>query len=108
MKKCYKGDIEKQTLKNDQYRKILYTNKYQQLVLMSIKPKEEIGWETHRSTSQFIRVEKGKGVAYIGKSKYKLKDGVAVIIPPNTKHNVVNTSKSSKLKLYTIYSPPEH
>lgn len=109
MSKSFRGDIEKLTKSNTYYRKVIHTvPNSMQLVLMSLKPGEEIGEETHPHISQFIRVEKGRGVAYVGRKKYILKNDVAIIIPKGTKHNVINTSKKSDLKLYTIYCPPEH
>jgi mannose-6-phosphate isomerase-like protein (cupin superfamily) len=102
------GNIEKLTLKNKNYRKVLATTKNMQLVLMSLKPLEEIGTEVHKHTSQFMRIEKGSCVAIIGSKKIKLKDDDFIIIPPNTKHNIINNSKTEKLKLYSIYTPPEH
>ena len=99
-------NIEKETLKNTNYRKVVYTDKYQQLVLMSLNPKEYIHLEKHNAT-QFFRVEKGKGVAKVGGKDIKLKDGVSVTVPPNTFHKIINTG-SVPLKLYTIYSPPQH
>ena len=105
----FRTNIEKVTLNNNNYRKVLYTIKNSmQLVVMSLLPKEEIGSEIHSNISQFIRVESGKGVAKIGKKTYLLRDGVAIIIPKGVKHNIINTSKVDKLKLYTIYTPPEH
>ena len=95
------------TKRNNNYRKVVYTTKNLQLVLMSLKPREEIGMEKHPRTTQFIRIEQGKGVAIIGKRKYNLSDGSALIIPPNKRHNIINTGKN-KLSLYTLYSPPEH
>ena len=103
-------DIESKTLKNKNYRKVINTNPKQQLVVMSLEPGEDIPLEPHMRTSQFIRVEKGTGVAIIGKTKkkkIKLKDGMAITIPPKTWHYVKNNG-SGPLKLYTIYSPPEH
>lgn len=108
MKKTFAGDIEKITLKNNNYRKVLFTSKRMQLVVMSIKPREDIGSEVHKTIDQFIRIEKGAGIAILGTKKYKLKDGAAVIIPAGVKHNIINTSKTNALKLYTIYSPPNH
>jgi mannose-6-phosphate isomerase-like protein (cupin superfamily) len=108
MKKGYSTSIEEETLKNNDFRRVLYTGKYSQLVLMSLEPKEEIGLETHETVDQFFRFEKGKGKVVIDKTEYKVKDGDAVIVPSGAKHNVINTSKKRKLKLYTIYSPPEH
>jgi len=107
-KKIFKGNIEQLSKNNKFYRNVLYTNRKQQLVIMSLLPLEEIGMEKHRHTSQFIRVEKGKGMANINGHRYLLKDGDSVVIPPGTWHNIVNTSKTRSLKLYTIYSPPEH
>ena len=99
-------NIEKETLKNTNYRKVVYTDKYQQLVLMSLNPKEYIHLEKHNAT-QFFRVEKGKGIAKVGGKKMKLKDGMSVTVPPNTFHKIINTGRAP-LKLYTIYSPPQH
>jgi len=104
----YIGDIEKQTTTNTYYRRTLYTDKNVQLVLMSLKPRQEIGGEKHRSTTQFFRVERGVGAVIIGTKVLRIRDGVAFIVPPNTYHNVVNLSNHDSLKLYTIYSPPEH
>lgn len=105
----YGIDIEKETIENDNFRKVLYTSpNLMQLVLMTLKPGEDIGSEIHPETDQFIRVESGEGVAYIGIQKYKLKDGFSIVIPAGQRHNVINTSNNSPLKLYTIYAPPEH
>jgi mannose-6-phosphate isomerase-like protein (cupin superfamily) len=104
-------NIENETLKNTNYRKVINTNKTQQIVLMSLQPGEDIPIEIHSNTSQFIRVEKGTGVAFIGKlatKKIKLKDGVSLTVPPKTWHYIKNTSQKDDLKLYSIYSPPEH
>jgi mannose-6-phosphate isomerase-like protein (cupin superfamily) len=101
-------NIEKITLKNSYYRRVLYTNSKQQLVVMSLLPGEEIGMEKHPKTSQFIRVEAGKGIAIIGGKRKKLSDGDIVMINPGVLHNIINTSRTKKLKLYTLYSPPEH
>jgi quercetin dioxygenase-like cupin family protein len=98
-------NIEKETLKNNFYRKVLYTDKQLQVVLMSLQPYEEIGLETHEAT-QFIRVEEGNGTAVISNERHYLKDGVAIIVPKNKKHNVIAGKEG--LKLYTIYSPPQH
>lgn len=103
----FKGDIEHLTLKNTYYRKVINTTPTMQLVLMSIKPGQEIGREKHAETSQFIRIEGGKGVAYVGRKKYLLKDGDAIVIPPGKTHNIINTGNED-LKLYSIYAPPEH
>ena len=105
---AFKGNIELLTEHNKNYRKVLYTNKKQQLVLMSIPPKLDIGMERHKHTSQFIRVEEGHGKAIIGGKNYRIKEGDAVVIPPGSYHNIINTDKETHLKLYTIYCPPIH
>jgi mannose-6-phosphate isomerase-like protein (cupin superfamily) len=106
--KGFKSNIEKETLANNNFRHVLYTGKHSQLVLMNLKPGEEIGEEVHRTIDQFFRFEKGEGVVSIDGVKHKVADGDAVIVPAGAKHNVTNTSKTAELKLYTIYSPPEH
>lgn len=104
----FSGNIETLTNKNKNYRKVLYTSNNVQLVMMNLKPNEEIGMEIHKKIDQFIRIEKGTGVAIIDGHQHKLTDGSALIIPMNTKHNIINTSKTKHMTLYTIYSPPEH
>lgn len=106
--KGFKTNIERDTLKNRNFRKVIYTGKNSQLVLMSLKPKEEIGLETHPENDQFLRFEGGIGRVLVNDSKYTVKDGDAVVIPAGAKHNVVNTSATEELKIYTIYSPPHH
>jgi mannose-6-phosphate isomerase-like protein (cupin superfamily) len=106
--KGYFTNIEKDTLENKNFRKVVYTSKYSQLVLMSLKPKEEIGMEVHPENDQFFRVEKGKGKCVIDGNEYELEDGVAIVVPSGAEHNVINTSETEELKLYTIYSPPHH
>lgn len=106
--KGYSTAIETETKKNTDFRRVLYTGKYSQLVLMNLKPMEEIGMETHHDRDQFFRFEEGEGKVIIDGVEYKVKDGDAVIVPAGAKHNVLNTSKKLELKLYTIYSPPEH
>ena len=106
--KGYVVDIEKETTKNTDFRRVLYTGKHSQLVLMSIKPGEEIGEETHDHVDQFFRFEAGEGKVIIDGKEHRVKDGNAVIVPAGARHNVVNTSKRMNLRLYTIYSPPEH
>jgi mannose-6-phosphate isomerase-like protein (cupin superfamily) len=101
-------NIEALTLKNSDFRHVLYTGKYSQLVLMAIAPGEEIGEETHDDVDQFFRFEQGQGNVVIDGKAHPVKDGDAVIVPAGAKHNVINTSNESALKLYTIYSPPEH
>ncbi|MBI2635191.1 MAG: cupin domain-containing protein [Parcubacteria group bacterium] len=105
--KGYVTNIEKASLENENFRQVLYTAKNSQLVLMSLKPGEEIGEEIH-ALDQFIRVEKGAGKAILDDIEYIIEDGSAIVIPAGTKHNIINTSADAELKLYTIYSPPEH
>jgi mannose-6-phosphate isomerase-like protein (cupin superfamily) len=106
--KGYVTDIERDTLGNADYRRVLFTGPKLQLVLMTLQPGEEIGRESHEGHDQFIRVEEGEGEALLGGERHKLADGVAVVIPSGVEHNIVNTSKSKALKLYTLYGPPEH
>jgi len=106
--KGYVTSLEKETRKNSNFRKVLYTGKNSQLVLMNLKPLEEIGMEVHKDTDQFFRFEKGEGKVVIDGVEHNVKDGDGVIVPAGAKHNVINTSKKLELKLYTIYSPPEH
>lgn len=101
-------ELEKETRGNSDFRRVLYTGKYSQLVLMNLKPGEEIGEETHHDRDQFFRFESGEGKVFIDKVEHSVKDGSGIIVPAGALHNVVNTSKSADLKLYTIYSPPEH
>lgn len=108
MKKGFFGHIEKDTLGNNNFRKVLYTAKNCQLVLMSLQPGEEIGMEVHDEGDQFFRFEKGEGKVIIDESEYVVTDGDSVIVPAGARHNVVNTSESEDLKLYTIYAPPHH
>lgn len=108
MKKGYKENTEKQTLENNNFRKVLYTGSHMQLVLMSLNPGEEIGSETHDENDQFFRFEKGYGKVLIGETEYEVKDGDAVIIPSGTPHNIINTSDTEDLKMYTIYAPAHH
>lgn len=102
------GNLENSTIKNTNYRKVIYTGKNMQLVLMSLKPNDFIHSEMHRKTDQFIRVESGKCDVIINNKHNLLKDGHAIIIPAGSQHKVINKSKTKSLKLYTIYSPPEH
>ena len=101
-------DIEKKTLENSNFRKVLYTGKYSQLVLMSLLPKQEIGMEVHENNDQFFRFEKGEGKCIINGNEYSLKDGSAIIVPAGAEHNIINTSETEELKMYTIYSPAHH
>ena len=106
--KGFNTNIEKDTLTNKNYRQVLYTGKHSQLVLMSLRPGEEIGMEVHPENDQFFRIEKGEGKCLIDGNEYKLGDGAAIVVPAGAKHNVINTSEDEELKLYTIYSPPHH
>lgn len=106
--KGYFGNIEKETLENTNFRKVLFTGPKSQLVVMSLKPGEEIGAEIHDDHDQFIRIEKGKAKVTIGEETRGLTDDEAVVVPAGENHNVVNTSDEEELKLYTIYSPAEH
>ncbi len=108
MKKGFVIDIEDETEKNEDFRRVLYTGKFSQLVLMALRPGEEIGEEVHDTVDQFFRFEEGEGKVTIDGVAHKVKDGCAVIVPSGARHNVINTSKHKTLKLYTIYSPPEH
>ncbi len=106
--KGFNSNIEKDTLENNNFRKVLYTGKHSQLVLMSLKPKEEIGMEVHEENDQFFRFEKGQGKCIIDGNESEVGDGVAVIVPAGAQHNIINTSDTDDLKLYTIYSPAHH
>ena len=106
--KGFKTAIESEAIENTNFRKVLYTSEYSQLVLMSISPKEEIGIETHAANDQFFRVEKGHGKCVIDDSEYELRDGDAVVVPRGARHNILNLSATEALKLYTLYSPPHH
>ncbi len=104
--KGYVGNIEKETEGNENFRKVLYTAKHSQLVVMSLKPGEEIGEEVH-DLDQFIRIEEGSGVAILDGIEHNVEADYAIVIPEGTRHNMINTS-SEPMKLYTVYSPPEH
>lgn len=108
MKKGFKDNIEKLTAENKNFRRVLYTAKHSQLVLMTLLPGEEIGLEVHKTGDQFFRFEKGEGKVIIDDTEYEVSDGDAVIVPEGSKHNIINTSSSEPLNLYTIYSPPHH
>ena len=106
--KGFNINIEKKTLENNNYRKVLYTSKHSQLVLMNLKPNEEIGMEVHPDNDQFFRIEKGQGKCIIDGNEYELGDGEAIVVPSGANHNVINTSETEDLKLYTISSPAHH
>lgn len=108
MKKGFKENIEQLTLDNTDFRRVLYTGERSQLVLMALKPGEEIGAEVHEENDQFFRFEAGTGTVIIDSTEYGVKDGDAIIVPRGAEHNVINTSNVEPLKLYTIYAPPHH
>lgn len=105
--KGYIENIEKVTLENELFRKVLYTAHNSQLVLMSLKPGEEIGKEIH-DLDQFIRCEAGEGKAVLDDVEHSLSDGYAIVVPSGAEHNIINTSATESMKLYTVYSPPNH
>lgn len=100
-------DLERVTMDNQYFRRVIYTDNNIQIVLMSIRPNHEIGMEVHNYSTQFIRVENGEGIAELGNTRYDLYDGVSVTVPPGTYHNIINQSEVD-MKLYVIYSPPLH
>ncbi len=104
----YVANIEKKSLENDNFRRVLFTGPNSQLVVMALKPGEEIGMEVHGHLDQFFRVESGQGMAILDGKEHQLEDGSAVVVPAGTRHNIVNRSASKPLKLYTIYTPPQH
>lgn len=105
----YIGSIERLTEENNNFRQVLFTSTHMQLVLMSLNPKEEIGNEMHDSVDQFFRIEMGEAkFVFNGKDEHIVGAGDAVIVPAGTHHNVINTSATKPLKLYTIYAPPNH
>jgi mannose-6-phosphate isomerase-like protein (cupin superfamily) len=106
--KGFNINIEKETLENTNFRKVLYTGKHSQLVLMSLKPHEEIGMEIHKDNDQFFRFESGEGKCVIDGTFYDLSDGSVIVVPSGAEHNIINTSETEDLKLYTIYSPAHH
>ena len=108
MSKGLAVNIEKLTLANNNFRQVLYSGPHSQLVLMSLKPNEEIGLEVHPDNDQFFRFEQGQGKCVIDGHEYKLEDGVAIVVPAGAQHNIINTSGAEDLKLYTIYSPAHH
>jgi len=106
--KGFNANIEKETLENENFRKVLYTGRHSQLVLMNLVPNEEIGMEVHTDNDQFFRFEKGQGKVIIDGNEYEVSDGSAIIVPAGSQHNVINVSATDSLKLYTIYSPAHH
>ncbi len=107
MKNGYVINLEKETIENENFRKVLYTAENSQLVLMSLLPGEDIGEEVHE-LDQFIRVDAGNGKAVLNGMEHILEDGFAVVVPAGASHNIINTSDTEKMKLYTVYSPAEH
>ena len=105
--KGFVDDIEELTESNKDFRRVLYTGKNLQLVLMALQPGEEIGEETHTDRDQFFRIEEGKGEVHIDGARKKIESDDAILVPAGARHNVINTGDKS-LKLYTIYGPPEH
>jgi len=106
--KGYVNNIESETINNENFRKVLYTGKYSQLVVMSLKPNEEIGMEVHPDTDQFFRIDAGEAKIVIDGNEYIAQDGFAVVVPAGSQHNVMNTSATESLKLYTLYCPAHH
>lgn len=104
----YSINIEQKTLAGNNFREVLYTTERSQLVIMTLQVGEEIGMEHHTGHDQFIRVEQGEGIAILDGEEHALEDGTAVVIPAGTEHNVINTSKTEPMRLYTLYTPPEH
>lgn len=108
MNKGYKDNLEKRTLENENFRAVQYTAAHCQLVLMALRPGEEIGSEVHEDGDQFFRFEQGQGNVVINETVYAVADGDSVIVPAGAVHNVINTSTTETLKLYTLYAPPHH
>jgi mannose-6-phosphate isomerase-like protein (cupin superfamily) len=106
--KGYKVNIENVTLRNDNFRKVLYTSTHMQLVLMTLPPHEEIGFEVHRDNDQFFRIEEGNGKCIIDGTEYEINNGDVIIVPAGAKHNLINTDEITDLKLYTLYAPTHH
>jgi mannose-6-phosphate isomerase-like protein (cupin superfamily) len=106
--KGFSTNLEKDTMDNSDFRKVLYTSEHLQVVLMNLKPGEEIGEEIHNANDQFFRFESGNGKCIINGNEYNVSDGDGIVVPAGAKHNVINTNSSSELKIYTIYAPPHH
>lgn len=107
--KPYVGALERLAFKNDNFRQVLFTGIHEQLVLMCLKPGEDIGEEMHAGVDQFFRLEEGEAMfVFGGKERHQVHAGEAVVVPAGTQHNVINTSRTRPLRLYTIYSPPQH
>jgi mannose-6-phosphate isomerase-like protein (cupin superfamily) len=108
IKRGFKSRIEKATLENTNFRKVLYTSEHLQLVIMSLLPGEDIGSEIHKDTDQFFRFEQGHGKCIINENEYNFENGDVVVIPAGAKHNIINVDPVTELKMYTIYTPPNH
>jgi len=106
--KGFHSNIERDVIENTNFRKVIYTSIHLQVVLMTLKPGEEIGEEIHNANDQFFRFESGNGTCIINGNEYRVSDGDVIVIPAGAKHNVINTHNSSELKMYTIYGPPNH
>lgn len=104
----YLDDIEKVTKENENFRKVVYTGKFLQLVVMNLKPGEDIGKEIHPNVDQFFRIEEGEAKVIIDGKQEKANEDFAIVVPAGSEHNLVNNSKDTNLKLYTIYSPSNH
>jgi mannose-6-phosphate isomerase-like protein (cupin superfamily) len=105
----YVGPIESETLENTYFRRVLFSGKHAQLVVMCLRPGEEIGNEVHANVDQFFRIEQGEAKFILNETEEHLvRDADAVVVPAGTRHNVINTSRTTPLKLYTIYAPPNH
>ncbi len=101
-------DLEQLVLENNFFRKVIKTTKNQQLVVMHLNPKEDIGLEVHHTVDQFIKIESGEGKAILNEEEFTFSSGFSITIPSGTNHNIINTSETNPLKIYTIYSPPNH
>jgi mannose-6-phosphate isomerase-like protein (cupin superfamily) len=106
--KGFHSNIERDVMENANFRKVLYTSIHMQVVLMTLKPGEEIGEEIHNANDQFFRFESGIGKCIINANEYDINEGDAIVVPAGAKHNVINTSTAGELKLCTIYAPPNH
>src|SRR3989344_849467 len=108
MTKGFVVNLESLTGQNSNFRQVIYTAKHSQLVLMCLKPSEEIGMETHPDNDQFLRIESGEGKAIIDGNEQVFSSGFCVVVPAGSQHNIINTSTTNELKLYTVYSPAHH
>ena len=106
--KGFKSTIKKDSLENNNFRKVIYTGKHLQLVLMSLKVGEEIGEETHQNNDQFFRFESGSGKCIIDETEYLVNNGDVIVVPAGAKHNIINIDSKTELKMYTLYGPPNH